>query len=301
MPKTKDYYEILGVDRKAAAKDISSAFRKLARKYHPDVNKDAAAEQRFKEISEAHEVLSDPEKRKLYDAFGADWQAARAAGVDPAQAGRGRGGFSGFGDGTRVEYRDLSEEDFANIFGGARGGGFEDVLGSIFGGARRGGRAARPPRPAEVEGTVPVSLQEAFTGTTRLVDLPDGRRLEVTVPAGVADGTVLRVPGLRARVEVAPDPVFGREGRNLSTSVAVPLRIALLGGEVEVPTVRGTRVGLTIKPGTQNGARLRLRGLGMPDPKGGATGDLVVEVKVRLPVPMDEATRAWAEQMPDSS
>jgi curved DNA-binding protein len=301
MPKTKDYYEALGVDRKASQKEISAAFRKLARKYHPDVNKEPEAEQRFKEISEAHEVLSDPEKRKLYDAFGADWQAARAAGVDPSQAGRprGRGGFGGFGttDGTRVEY-DLSEEDFADIFGGARRGGFEDLFGSIFGGGRRAAAGAQPAQPTEVEGTVPITLKEAFTGTKRLVDLPGGRRLEVTVPAGVSEGTVLRVPGLRARVQIEPDSNFVREGKNLRTSVWVPLEICLLGGEVEVPTLKGTQVTLTIKPETQNGTRLRLRGLGMPDPKGGGAGDLFAEVKVRLPVPMDEATRAWAEQMP---
>ncbi len=304
MPKTKDYYEALGVDRKASQKEISAAFRKLARKYHPDVNKEPEAEQRFKEISEAHEVLSDPEKRKLYDAFGADWQAARAAGVDPSQAGRRPSGFGGFGtqDGTRVEYDNFSEQDFADIFGGAgaRGGGFEDLFGSIFGGGRRRTADARQAQPTEVEGTVPITLKEAFTGTKRLVDLPGGRRLEVTVPAGVADGTVLRVPGLRARVQIEPDPNFVREGKNLRTSVWVPLEVCLLGGEVEVPTLKGTQVKLTIKPETQNGTRLRLRGLGMPDPKAGAAGDLFAEVKVRLPVPMDEATRAWAQQMPRS-
>ncbi len=305
MPKTTDFYDVLGVDRKASAKEISSAFRKLARKFHPDVNQEKEAERRFKEISEAHEVLSDPEKRKLYDAFGSDWQAAKAAGVDPGQAGaRGRGGFGGFGgfggDGSRVEYSNVSEEDFARIFGGGGrgGGGVEDLFGSIFGGGRRSGGRSRQAAPVEAEGTVPISLQEAFAGTARRVELPDGRRLEVSVPAGVGDGTVLRVPGLRARVEIAPDPNFIREGRNLRTTVSVPLETCLRGGEVEVPTLKGGRVKLGIKPETQNGTRLRLRGLGMPDPKGGPAGDLFAEVRVRLPVPMDEATRRWVEQMP---
>ncbi|HEX6548755.1 MAG TPA: J domain-containing protein [Candidatus Dormibacteraeota bacterium] len=301
MPQTKNrsYYDVLGVDRKASQKEVSAAFRKLARKHHPDANAgDKAAEERFKEISEAHEVLSDPEKRKFYDAFGKDWQSARAAGIDPSQAGRaGPAGFGGFGgDGQRVEYRDISPEDFAELFGGAGGGQpFGDIFGSIFSGGR--GRAPRT-APVEAEGTVRVTLQEAYRGTQRTVQMPDGRRLEVSVPAGVGEGTVLRVPGLRARVEIEPDPVFKREGRDVRVEVSVPLRTALLGGEVEVPTLKGTRVKLTVKPETQNGTRLRLRGLGMPGAKGGAAGDLYAEVKVRLPVPMDAATRAWAEQMP---
>jgi curved DNA-binding protein len=304
MPQTKhrDYYQVLGVDRKASQKEISSAFRKLARKHHPDLNPgDRAAEERFKEISEAHEVLTDPEKRKLYDAFGDNWAAARAAGADPGQAGAG-GGFAGFGggNGQRTAYRSVSPEEFAEMFGGGGAEGFGDIFGSIFGGRRgaRSGRAARAPEPLEAEGTVRITLAEAYRGTKRMVELPDGRKLEVTIPAGVGDGTVLRVPGLRARVEIEPDPVFKREGRDLRVEVGVPLHTALLGGEVEVPTLRGTRVKLTIKPETQNGTRLRLRGLGMPGARGGAAGDLYAEVKVRLPVPMDDATRAWAQQIP---
>jgi DnaJ-class molecular chaperone len=178
-----------------------------------------------------------------------------------------------------------------DLFG--EGEGFGDILGSIFGRGRRGAA-----RSLDLEGTVPITLEEAYRGTTRMVDLPDGRRIEVKVPAGVGDGTILKVPGLRARVEIAPDPTFERDGRDLRTLVAVPLAAALLGGEVEVPTLRGSRVNLAVPAGTQNGTRLRLRGLGMPDPRGGKPGDLYAEVKVRLPVPMDERTRAWAEEMP---
>ena len=284
MPKVADYYETLGVPRTASEKEIKSAFRKLARAHHPDVNQgDAKAEARFKEISEAHDVLSDPEKRKLYDAFGGDWRAAQAAGADPAQAGprmhRGRRGA-----GPRVTVDQFGEVDLEDLFGGR---GFAD----IFGGAGTGARGA----PIEAEGTIHVSLREAVTGTSRSFELPDGRRIEVRVPAGVAAGSVLRVPGLRARVVVEPDGRFRRDGRDLTTTVTVPVRVALLGGEVEVPTPKGGRVTLQVPAETQNGTKLRLRGLGMPDPKGGTAGDLFAEVKVKLPLPMDEATRRWAE------
>lgn len=288
MPKVADYYEILGVPRTASEKEIKAAFRKLARQHHPDVNHgDAQAEARFKEISEAHGVLSDPEKRKLYDAFGGDWQAAQAAGADPTQAGprpRSRGARPG-GHGPRVTVEQFGDLDLEDLFGGR---GFADIFGAAQG--TGAGAAAM-----EAQGTIHVTLQEAMTGTARSFELPDGRRLEVKVPAGVANGAVLRVPGLRARVVVEPDSRFKREGRDLTTSVSVPLRVALAGGEVEVPTPKGGRVTLKVPPETQNGTRLRLRGLGMPDPKGGAAGDLFAEVKVKLPLPMDEATRRWAE------
>lgn len=293
MPKTRDYYEVLGVSRSATKKEIQSAFRKLAREYHPDARPgDKEAEKRFKEISQAHTVLSDVEKRKLYDAFGSDWQAARAAGAQPGQAPFG----GGFGNGGRVNYTDIDPEELNRIFGGQRAGEpFADIFGSIFRGGR--GRAA-PPGPADAEAVVQITLAEAYAGASRHVELPGGRRLEVKIPAGVAAGTILRVPGLRARVEVAADATFSREGKDLHVQVPVPLRTLLLGGEVEVPTLKGTRVTLTLKPETQNGTRLRLRGLGMPDTGKGSPGDLLAEVKARLPVPMDESTRRWAREMP---
>ncbi|HEX6348152.1 MAG TPA: DnaJ C-terminal domain-containing protein [Candidatus Dormibacteraeota bacterium] len=294
MPKTKDYYDTLGVARNATKKDIQAAFRKLARQYHPDANPgDKEAEKRFKEISQAHDVLANAEKRKLYDAFGEDWQAAQAAGVSPDEQGRSRRG-------PRVQYQAIDPEELNRIFGGDGGGAadFGDLFGSIFGaGAGGGARAAR--RPAEAEGIVQVNLREAYTGTSRLVDLPDGRRLEVKVPAGVADGTLLRVPGLLARVQVTPDPQFRREDKDVHVQVAVSLRTALLGGEVQVPTLKGGRVHLTVKPETQNGARLRLRGLGMPDTAKGPAGDLIAEVKVRLPLPLGTEAKDWAQQTPD--
>ena len=296
MAKTKDYYETLGVARSASQKDISAAFRKLARKFHPDLNAgNKEAEQRFKEISEAHDVLSDPKKRKLYDEFGSNWSSAQAAGIDPDAARRGAGGGPFRPNaGQRVEYRTVDAEDLEDLFG--EGAGIGDIFGSIFGGAR--GRGARPQQRVDVEAPITVSLVEAYRGTSRTVELPGGRRVEVNVPAGVKQGTVLRVPGLRATVQIAPDPVFTPEGKDVRVAVPVPLNIALQGGEVAAPTLKGGQVRFKVPAETQNGTKIRLRGLGMPDPKGGAVGDMYAEVRVQLPVPMDERTRKWAGEQP---
>jgi DnaJ-class molecular chaperone len=300
VPKTKDFYEVLGVPRTASQKEISAAFRKLARKYHPDLNSgDKQAETRFKELSEAHEVLSDSKKRKLYDSFGENWASAQAAGINPDDARqRGAGGFrpeGGFGNqgGQRVEYRTVSPEDMEDLFG--EGAGIGDIFGSIFGNAgRRAGRA----QPIDVETPITVSLAEILSGTSRTVELPGGRRVEVKVPAGVKEGTVLRVPGLRATVQIAPDPVFTREGKDVRVVVPVPLHVALQGGEVAAPTLKGGQVKFKIPAETQNATKIRLRGLGLPDPKGGPVGDMYAEVRAQLPVPMDERTRKWAAEQP---
>ena len=289
MPKTKDFYEVLGVPRTASQKDISAAFRKLARKHHPDLNAgDKEAEKRFKELSEAHEVLSDAKKRKLYDEFGENWASAQAAGVQPG-AGR-RGSSAG---GPRVEYRTVTPDDMEDLFG--EGGGFGDIFGSIFGNATR---ARTRQQGFDVEAPITVSLAEAYRGTSRTVELPGGRRVEVKVPAGVKEGTVLRVPGLRATVQIAPDVVFTREGQDVRVAVPVPLHVALRGGEVAAPTLKGGQVKFNVPAETQNGTKIRLRGLGMPDPRGGPTGDMYAEVRVQLPVPMDERTRKWAGEQP---
>src|SRR5947208_2200253 len=172
MPQVRDYYEVLGISRGASQKEISSAFRKLARKFHPDVNAgDKQAEERFKELTNAHEVLSDPEKRKFYDRFGQDWQAARSAGVSPDGPGPGAGGAwaPGGPGGDRVRYETIDQEEFERMFGGAAG--FSDLFGSIFGGGQGGtygGATSRPfdAGPMEAEGTVEISLREAFSGTS---------------------------------------------------------------------------------------------------------------------------------------
>jgi curved DNA-binding protein len=294
MPKTKDYYEVLGVPRTASQKDITAAFRKLARKHHPDLNAgDKQSEAKFKEISEAHDVLSDAKKRSLYDEFGSNWAAAAAGGVQPGE-GRGGGGFRPQPNRGGAQYRTVTPEEMEDLFGDA-GGGIGDIFGSIFGGNARGrGRQ----EPADVEAPITVSLAEVYRGTSRTVELPGGRRVDVKVPAGVKEGTVLRVPGLRARVQIAPDPIFTREGKDVRVTVPVPLHVALRGGEVAAPTLKGGQVHFKVPPETQNGKKIRLRGLGLPDQRGGTPGDLYAEIKVQLPVPMDERTRKWAEDQP---
>lgn len=292
MPKVKDYYEVLGVPRTASQKEISTAFRKLARKHHPDLNAgDKQAEARFKEVSEAHDVLHDPKKRKLYDQLGPDWAAAQAAGVTQTGARGGAGGFRPDA-GPSVQYRTVTPGEMEDLFGDE--GGFGDIFGSLFGSNR--GRARQ--QQVDVETPITVSLPEIYRGTSRTVELPGGRRVEVKVPPGVKEGTVLRVPGLRARVQIAPDPVFTREGKDLRVTVPVPLHVALQGGEVAAPSLKGGQVQFKVPPETQNGTKIRLRGLGLPDPKGGPPGDLYAEVKVQLPVPMDERTRKWAAEQP---
>lgn len=292
MPATKDFYETLGVSRTASQKEIQSAFRRLARKYHPDVRPgDQEAEEMFKRVSQAHAVLADPEKRKLYDRYGEQWQQAGAAGAPS-------GGPAG---GTAYQTVDFDPEDLRDVFRnfnvGQAGGSasFADLFGSMFN--RSTGGSAGQAQTLDQEVDLSISFHESYAGTHRRVQAPDGRSLELRVPPGVADGTILRAPGIRAHVRVRPDQQFQREGRDLRVVVPVPLATALLGGEVDVPTPKGTRVQLRIPRETQNGKRLRLRGLGMPAAKQGMAGDLIAEVDVRLPIPLDDRTRRFAESL----
>jgi DnaJ-class molecular chaperone len=322
MPTTfRDYYATLGVPRAATEKEIKSAFRKLARKYHPDVNRDKPdAEARFKEITEAYEVLGDPDKRRTYDELGSQPQGfGFGAGTG---AGTGRPGTAG---GPQVQYRTVSPDDLESMFGTATNpfsDFFHDVFGRGAAGARgtgAGGRghpasgpvASAPRRGGDVEGEAEISLEEAFRGTTRTLELTSGsgsRRVEVRIPAGIKDGAKVRATGqgspgpdggaagdLLVRVRLRAHHTFTREGDNLRVRVPVPLGVALLGGSVEVPTMGGKRVALTVPAESQNGAQLRLRGLGMPHLKGDATGDLIAELDVRLPVPLTPEQRQAAE------
>ncbi len=307
----KDYYETLGVPRDADQKRIKSAFRKLARKHHPDVNPgDPSATERFRDINEAYEVLSDPEKRRRYDEVGPRWREFERW----EQA--GRPGPNPFAGGPQVEYRTATPEDFEDLFGGADpfSDFFHDLFGRGAGATAAGGRrSARPRRGEDVEAETEISLEEAYHGTARTVELstPGGtRRLEVRIPPGVADGARVRAAGqggegagggergdLYVRVRVRPHPVFRRDGDNLHMRVPVPVDVAILGGEVDVPTLRGTRAALRIPPGTQNGAKLRLRGLGMPRLRGEGHGDLVAEVELRLPEVISPEVRSLAEAL----
>ena len=289
----KDYYKILGVDKTASQKQIKKAYRRLSRKHHPDVNPgDKTAEARFKEINEAHEVLSDPEKRKKYDELGANWQQWQRMGRDP----RGfdwsqwsAGGQPGSGR-VHVEYRDLED-----LFG--EGGGFSDFFRNVFGGTRGATYSQRPRnrRGQDLEHTVEVTLEEAHSGTKRILQM-DHQRIEVTIPPGVDTGSRVRIAEkggrgigggpsghLYLRISVLPNNAFERKGNDLYSEVPIDLYTAILGGEVSVRTLEGQAM-LKIPPETQSGKRFRLKGLGMPELKNPkAKGDLYAEVKIVVP------------------
>jgi curved DNA-binding protein len=308
----KDYYKMLGVDRNASEKEIKKAYHKLARKYHPDVNPgNKEAEEQFKEINEAHEVLSDPEKRKKYDRLGTNWQQWQNMGGDPrgfdwsqwyAQPGGGR---------VHVQYGDLGD-----LFGGSGGGSFSDFFEAIFGGlGQRGGgtwgtRAQpRAARGQDYEQEVEVTLEEAFSGTTRVLQ-KDGRRLEVKIPPGVETGSKVRMSGeggegfgggtkgdLYLRVKVLPHRTFERQGNDLYCEVPVDLYAAVLGGEVRVTTLKGGAM-LTVPPETQSGKTFRLKGQGMPrlkDPQ--KRGDLYAKVRVTVPQKLTDGEKELFRQL----
>ena len=314
----KDYYKILGVEKTASEKEIKSAFRKLARTHHPDVNpNDPQAEARFKEINEAHEVLSDPEKRAKYDQLGADWRRWQQAG-GPGDFNWGQ--WTAGPGGQRVHVQYGTPEDLQDLFGG--GSPFSDFFTSIFGGVgggnprrRAGGRPQgfeyqpQPQSGQDLEQEVDISLHEAYSGTTRLLN-KDGRRLEVKIPAGAKSGTRVRVRGegapgmagggagdLYLRVKVADDPRFERKGDDLYTTAPVDLYTAILGGEVSVPTLSGS-VSLRIPAGSQNGKTFRLRGQGMPRLRQpNERGDLYARLDVRLPTTLTDRQRELFEEL----
>jgi curved DNA-binding protein len=303
----RDYYEVLGVPKSASQADIKKAFRRLAKQHHPDSNPgDAEAERRFKDVNEAHAVLSDPEKRKRYDELGSNWQAYQQAGFDPNQAGDWSA-FGGAPGGMRWTVRTATPEDlggfsdfFRVFFGdgpmgaGASAAGVGDRFSSPFGSASDFGAfqaGSRPIPRAEAHGTVEVTLAEVAKGTERTVAV-DGRRLQVKIPAGVADGAKIRLrdQGVTLTVKVKSDRRFTRDGADLSAEVPVTLAEALLGAEVPVPTLNG-KVKLRIRPNTQNGQVITVRGRGLPKRgKPGEKGDLHVTVRAVLPH-LDESAR----------
>jgi len=305
----KDYYEILGVKRDATEQEIKQAYRRLARKYHPDVNPgDKSAEAKFKEINEAYEVLSDKEKRRKYDQYGDQWQYA-----DQFERSSQQAPFWDFADPGRTSSFHFSGVDLDSLF--------DELLGMR---THSYARRAQPIRGRDIEAPVEVTLEEAYHGTTRTISLqteepcsacqgsgliqnapcptcrgagvvPRLKRLEVKIPPGVKTGSRVRIAGkgqpgygggangdLYLVISVKPHPRFERRGDDLYVEVPVPLTVAMLGGEVEVPTLNG-KLALKIPPETQNGCTFRLAGQGMPHLGNSSRGDMLVKVNIVLP------------------
>ncbi len=309
---TKDFYQVLGLKRDADEKAIKGAYRKLAREHHPDVNPgNAGAEAKFKQISEAFQVLSDPEKRKLYDQFGDDYDKIppEYAKYGPQGPPRQSGGFpgqqsGGFPGGAQVNFEELFRQAQAGQGAGARNappqqGG--DLFGNLFGGLRGQGRRG-PEKGGDVEQSVQISFAESIKGTQRRLNLlirgergEEARDVTVKIPALISDGATVKVSGKGAssshggpngdlflKIRVAPDAFWKRDGLNLKIEVPVSFGEAALGGTIQVPTGSG-EVGLKIPAGTQSGATFRLSGRGLKDAKIEKAGDVLVSVKVGVP------------------
>jgi curved DNA-binding protein len=295
----KDYYKILGVERSAGEDDIRKAYRKLAMKYHPDRNpNDKQAEERFKEINEAYQVLSDATKRAHYDRLGSDYSNWQQRGA-PGDFNWDQYGGGGFPGGVRVEYGDLDD-----LFGGA--GGFSDFFRTIFGrsaeGAGTGTRTRTRQQPQGYQQELAITLDEAYNGTTRLLQ-SDGKQKQVRIPAGVRTGSKVRVAGagpngldLYLIVEVQDDKRFERRGNDLHTAATVDIFTAILGGEAEVETLSG-KIKLNIPAGTQPEQVFRLAGRGMPSVKNAnEKGDLYVRLKVQIPKYLSPKQRELLEE-----
>ena len=321
--KYLDYYAVLGVSRTATADEIKKAFRKLARQYHPDVSKSPGAEAKFKEINESYEVLSDPEKRKRYDALGANWKSGQDFTPPP-----GWGGFEGASSGPGGIHFE---------FGGPGGGNFSDFFSALFGDLGGGGRAARgrrggpgsfggfggfagggeeafTPRGQDFEANLTLSIEDLFNRAPKSITLqvpevrPDGagahhaKTFHVRIPPGATDGTRIRLSGqggdggnLYLNLRVAPHPVFQLNGYNLDLTLPVTPWEAVLGAKVRIPTLEG-EAALNIPPGTQGGARLRLGGKGLPD-KHGSRGDIFVNLRIAIPDRPTPRERKLFEQL----
>jgi molecular chaperone DnaJ len=327
---SKDYYELLGVNKSATDKDIKAAYRRMARKYHPDVNPgDKSAEAKFKEMNAAYEVLSDKDKRAKYDKYGDKWQYGDQLDQQAQQQGQ-----------YRQYYSNGNSEGQSFNFGGDAGG-MDNVFEELFGAGRgRGfGRRSRAQRGQDLESNVEITLEEAYNGTSRQINLQQEQqcsackgtgmianlpcsvckgagvvgnitRLEVKVPAGVTTGSRVRISGkgqagagggtagdLYLNITVNPHPLFERQEDDLTVSLPVPLTVAVLGGEVQVPTPKGTKLALKIPPETQNGRIFRLGGQGMPHLGKTGRGDLMAKVNVMLPTRLTEKQKELFKQL----
>ncbi len=322
----KNYYDILGISKDATDKDIKQVYRRLARRYHPDVNPgDKTAEAKFKEINAAYEVLADKEKRQKYDKYGDKWQYADQFEQAAQQ---------------QAQYRQYTTDDGTNYQFGGDIGGMDNILDELFGGLRGRGasRRTRASQGQDLETNIEVTLEEAFSGTSRMISLQGeqpcaackgtGRiqnvacsacrgagvvanvsRLEVKIPPGVATGSRVRISGkgqpgygggtagdLYLNITVRTHTVFERHGDDLNTNISVPLTVAALGGEVQVPTLKG-KVALKIPPETQNGRVFRLAGQGMPHLGRTGNGDLKAKVNIALPTKLTEKEKELFRQL----
>ena len=322
----KNFYDVLGIKKDATEKDIKQAYRRLARKHHPDVNPgDKSAEAKFKEINAAYEILSDKEKRQKYDKYGNKWQYADQLDQQAQQ---------------QTRYRQYSSGDGSGFQFGGDSGGMDSILEELFGGGRGRGssRRSQPRRGQDLESQVEVTLEEAYSGTSRQINLQGEEpckacqgsgqiqnvpcsvcrgagvvatmnRLEVKIPAGVTSGSRVRVSGkgqpgygngpsgdLYLNITVSPHPVFDRQGDDLNTTISVPLTTVILGGEVQVPTLKG-KLALKIPPETQNGRVFRLTGQGMPHLGKATRGDLLAKVNVLIPTNLSENERELFRQL----
>jgi DnaJ-class molecular chaperone len=328
----KDYYNLLGIPKNAPDKDVKAAYRRLARKYHPDVNPgDKVAEARYKEINEAFEVISDVQKRKRYDQYGSDFENAEAFARARQQSQQQSGSYSRGARGSPFatdEAQDMGDlnEVFESLFRGMGGGG-----------ARTGGRRV-PRRGQDLEHQIEMSLEEAYNGTKRVLELKSEqtcpacqgmgrvknvvcqvcrgagrvikpRRLEVKIPPGVKEGSKVRVAGegdpgtggisgdLYLVIKIAPHTLFKREGDDLAVDVPVSLTAAVLGSEVQVPTLKGSKLALKIPPETQNGKVFKLAGQGMPRLNDTKRGDMLAKVSIVLPTNLNDSERGLFEQL----
>jgi curved DNA-binding protein len=303
----KDYYKILGLDKNATTEQIKKQYRKLARKYHPDVNpNNKEAEEKFKDLNEAHEVLGDPEKRQKYDTLGADWQRYQHAGADAGGFDWGRYARQRPGGGAQYETfsGDFTDKDFSDFFSSVFGG-----MGGGAGGGARGRRASMAFKGQDYTAELPLSLQEAYAGVQKTITV-HGNNLRITIKPGVEDGQTIRLPGrggpganggeagdLYITLRITPDPRYTRQGNDLYQDVEVPVHKAALGGDEVIDTLSG-RMRIKIQPETKNGTMLRLKGKGFPVyNQPGSFGDLYVKVSLQLPERLTEEEKDLYRQL----
>ncbi|HEX6719820.1 MAG TPA: J domain-containing protein [Pyrinomonadaceae bacterium] len=308
MAKTKDYYDVLGVKRDASEDDIKKAYRKLARKFHPDLNPgDKAAEEQFKVLQEAYDVLSNAEDRKLYDQYGENWRAVKAGAGAPPPGWQGAGRSTREGGAQGFDFGDFDFNSFRSA--GTDAAGF-DIFEELFGGGAGRGRATRSGRGRDVEAELELSLEEAHRGGRRTLQMQadEPKTIEVNIPQGVRDGSMIRLPGqggsgsnggepgdLYLHIRLRPHPVFTVKGDDLETEMAIAPWEAVLGAKVEAPTIEG-KVELTVPPGAKSGQRLRLRGLGLNKRTGGR-GDEYVRLKIVVPKDVNAEERRLYEEL----